>query len=241
MKIFNKIYIWFVTILGNIKVYKFPMFILYDPGSYLVNGDDIRKVIKLIQPGDILVRGYINYLDGYIIPGFFSHAGLYLGEVKESNSQGLNEDQLKDFKAGDQMIVHAMAKGVFMDDIINFCRCDYMAILRRNPEIETKSDKQFTFKNVFEKAIGYLGEAYDFAFDFTDFHQLSCTELVYACYINILPTYGVEIETRRVMLIKKRIIIPDDYVNSKLQLIWKSHSVDDKIIQKIKMEKATLN
>jgi hypothetical protein len=237
MKILEKIYTGFVTFLGDIKLFKFPFFMLYDPGSYLVKGDDIRQVLKIVQPGDILVRGYINYLDGYIIPGLFSHAGLYLGEVKERDGKDLKKGQLKDFKAGEQIIIHSMAEGVFMEDIINFCRCDYMAILRRRPKIESKNDKKYTFSRAFKKALGYLGAAYDFAFDFENFHKLSCTELVYACYKDILPTYGVDIKFRRVMFIKKRIIIPDDYVNSKLQMVWKSKSVSDNKIIKIKSKK----
>ncbi len=76
MKLFDKIYNGFIKVFGDIKIFKFPMFILYDPGSYRVKGDDIREVLDLVRPGDILLRGYVNYLDGYIIPGFFSHAGL---------------------------------------------------------------------------------------------------------------------------------------------------------------------
>ena len=36
----------------------------------------------------------------------------------------------KIFRAGEQMVVHALAEGVLMEDLIQFCRCDYMAVLR---------------------------------------------------------------------------------------------------------------
>jgi hypothetical protein len=64
MALLEKLYNGFIKFFGDIKVFKFPLFILYDPGSYKVKGEDMRQVIKIIQPGDILLRGYVNYLDG---------------------------------------------------------------------------------------------------------------------------------------------------------------------------------
>lgn len=81
MNLINQFKAVFLRVFGDIKIFKTPMFILYDPGSYKVKGENMREVIGLIEPGDMLVRGYDNYLDGYFIPGYFSHAGLYLGKV----------------------------------------------------------------------------------------------------------------------------------------------------------------
>ena len=237
MKVFDKIYNCFLTFFGDLKVFKFPMFIIYDPGSYKVKGEDIRQVIKIIRPGDILVRGYINYLDGYFIPGFFSHAGLYLGAVVQSDAKELNPGQLQDFRTGEQRVIHAMAEGVFMEDIINFCRCDYMAILRRRPEIESEESKKINFEYVFHNALQNLGKQYDFKFDFSDFTKLSCTELVYACCKGFMNDYDVKVRNKRVLLMKKRMIIPDDFIKSKLELVWKSLSVSDSRINKIRSRK----
>lgn len=229
MKLSEKIYNGFLKIFGDIKVFRFPMFIIYDPGSYKIKGEDIRQVINLIKPGDILIRGYINYLDGYFIPGFFSHAGLYLGEVVDNDSSTLKPEQKKYFRTGEQMVIHSMAEGVFMEDIINFCRCDYMVILRRNSEVENSIT---TFNN--SCALCYLGKNYDFKFDFSNNSKLSCTELVYECFKDIMHKYGISVTTKKVMFMKKQMIIPDDFVNSKLSIAWKSPSVSDKIVSKIR-------
>lgn len=234
MIIVEKIYKGFLKIFGDIKVFKFPLFILYDPSSYKLKGDDIREVIKIIQPGDILVRGYINYLDGYFIPGFFSHVGLYVGEVKQSDSANLKPDQIHDFKAGEQMVVHSMAEGVFMEDVINFCRCDYMLIMRRDLAVEKEESQKITFSDVFKVALSNLGKEYDFKFDFSDFHSLSCTELVFDCCKAFIRDYGIDVKMRKVLFMKKRLITPDDFVNSKLKIVWRSKSVTDKAIKKIK-------
>ena len=58
----NKLKRQFLTCFGDIKVFRWPMFIVYDPGSYLIKGELIREVINLIEPGDILLRKYKNYL-----------------------------------------------------------------------------------------------------------------------------------------------------------------------------------
>ena len=237
MKLFDKIYNGFIKVFGDIKIFRFPMFILYDPGSYRVKGDDIREVIDVLKPGDILLRGYVNYLDGYIIPGFFSHAGLYIGEVKPEDAATLSPEQMKDFKAGKQIVIHSMAEGVFMEDVLNFCRCDYMMILRRDAVKESTQAQSYTFEMVFTQALKDLGLEYDFKFDFSDFHKLSCTELVYDACKGFIEEYGIKPKTRTVMLMKKRLITPDDYANSPLTMVWKSRSIGDKQMKKIKKAK----
>jgi hypothetical protein len=144
--------------------------LLYDPRSYRIKGHDMRAAMKDIQPGDILVRGFDDYVDGTFIPGFFSHVGLYLGKVdKETIKQHWNtifaggtifeddyaplEEVLEKAVFGEQMVIHSMKDGIFMEDLLNFCRCDYMAAVRfpqsltRNsglltPYSESKSIKQ---------------------------------------------------------------------------------------------------
>lgn len=124
----------FLKTLGDIKYFPWPLFFVYDPKGYQVKGHEVRQVIDTIQPGDILLRGYNKYLSGLFIPGYFSHSGIYLGEITEADKARfdppLSDEQLERFHPGKQMVLHAMAQGVFMEDVINFCRCDRMIILR---------------------------------------------------------------------------------------------------------------
>jgi len=137
-----------VTWFGDIKAFRPLPFLprialVYDPGSYKVSANESRHLESLLQPGDILLRGYTFYLDGMLIPGFYSHAGLYLGPVSEAdlNAAGhLSEAQVqsspedkrkkKGFSTGQYMVAHSMAEGVFTEDLIGFCRADYVAVLR---------------------------------------------------------------------------------------------------------------
>lgn len=223
----------FLKFFGDVKVFPFPLFLLYDPGSYRVKGDDIRRLIHSIEPGDIMVRGYKNYLDGYFIPGYFSHAGLYLGEVKDVNLH-LSEKGKEFYREGEQMVIHAMAEGVFMEDVINFCRCDFLLVLRRNKRIEPDLNIEEENKPVFVSALSSLGGGYDFKFDFSDYHNMSCTEFVFYCCKEFIGKYNVKLKSKRALFTKIDMIIPDDFVTEEFDIVFQSKSVDPAKLEKIK-------
>ena len=183
---FEKIWDKFLTIFGKIKIFKYPMFIIYEPNGYKVTGEETEKILNLIKDGDILVRGYYDYLDGKFIKGFFSHAGFYY----ENN-----------------IIIHAIAEGVQKDHIIDFCRCDYLAVLRFKPGLINDQD----IKAAKEIAISLLGDEYDFDFSGNN-NQYYCTEAVMKIWekkLNITPTKVKELFG----LIKRDIIFPDQLYN----------------------------
>ena len=45
----------FLKFFGDLKVFPYPLFLLYDPGSYQVKGDDIRRLIGTLEHGDIMM------------------------------------------------------------------------------------------------------------------------------------------------------------------------------------------
>ena len=148
---------WFLTIFGDIKVYRFPMFILYAPDTFRVKGNDTRKALELLKPGDIVLRKYVHYLDGYFIPGKYSHSSLYVGDGK---------------------IVHAVADGVELIDAIDFLRCDRFCILRQDDEAEAEKAVAFAKAQEEKKA------KYDF--DFVSGNgSFYCHELVAAAYSDL--------------------------------------------------------
>lgn len=220
----------FLTIFGDIKVFRFPFWMVYDPGSYKVRGAEMRTIGDLLQPGDILLRKYDGYLDGRFIPGFFSHVGLYLGEVAPSEEPKVDDPRVKrSFASGSHMVVHSMAEGVFMEDVLNFLRCDYIGILRLPETLRAVpgaavagADERATWhpdertlcedlmsgsvvardravKVARDQALGLLGTEYDFAFDFHDGHRLSCSEFVARCFRSAGPMLGIRPKPRAVL------------------------------------------
>lgn len=232
MSIISSLRNGFLKFFGDIKVFKFPFFMLYDPGSYKVKGYEIREVIESVKAGDILIRGYSNYLDGYFIPGFFSHAGLYLGHTEISNIMVSDIIEGK-FYEGKQVVIHSMAEGVFMEDIINFCKCDYLLILRRSPKIEPDINFEDDFKQVYEKAIKNLGKNYDFKFDFNDVGNLSCTEFVYVCNEHFLGKYNVRLKKKKVLFTKRTLLLPDDFVTKEFEIVFCSKSINPEKLDRI--------
>ena len=149
-----KILAKFLTGFGSIKVFKFPMFIVYDPSYFKMDGVHVRKALSVLKPGDVILRGYDNYLDGWFIDDEFkySHGAIYIG-----NNQ----------------IVHAVAEGVSKIDVLDFMQCDRICIFRPaacQEEAIEKAEK-FVEDNI----------PYDFIFQKGD-SALYCFELAAECY-----------------------------------------------------------
>ncbi len=116
--------------LSKIKVFKWPLFISYRPNSFVIKGYHTREILKLIKPGDILVRSFNNYLDNYTIPGTFTQVGFYLSEVNEQHLKKFANLEQHNFKLGRQMVIHSIGGKVILEDLIDFCRCDALAVMR---------------------------------------------------------------------------------------------------------------
>jgi hypothetical protein len=144
--------------IGDIKwsgLFK-PFWFTINASGYQLKGEDYRNISKKIKPGDIVVRRFEGYVDKWLIPGFFNHAGIYVGGQK-------------------QQVVHAVSDGVIKEDILNFMRTDHMVILRPPKNMA---------KAVVKVAKMAVGRQYDWDFNFQDNRRFSCTELVEHCFPN---------------------------------------------------------
>lgn len=154
MKFLNKMWIKFVTWFGCIKVFKFPMFIVYDPSEYEMDGKHICNVLGMVKPGDIVLRGFNNYADGYFVddPHGYSHGSVYVG---------------------DNTIIHAVAKGVSEIHVVDFMKCDRICIIR--PKSGQEKAIELAHKFVEDNI------PYDFYFK-NNCSALYCFELCARCY-----------------------------------------------------------
>lgn len=155
MKFLKSIKNGFLKIFGDIKIFKYPFFLVYDPDDYLITGECIRDIVDKVRPGDLLLRRYVHYLDGWFIPGKYSHTGIYIGDGK---------------------VIHSVSEGVCYIDIYDFIKCDGIIILRpksgQNEAIEKA--KKFVEEST----------QYDFDFK-DDNETLYCHELAALCYKNL--------------------------------------------------------
>ena len=148
--------IWskFLTYFGKIKVltFNFIPILAYDPEPLIVDGYDVTHIMEIAKPGDVLIRGYDDYLDGRFIPDElgYSHAGLYVGDGE---------------------VIHSAAPCVQSIHVIDFCQADRIMLLRPNSGQDSAIDE----------ARMSLGIPYDFNYE-TDIGKLYCFELIAACY-----------------------------------------------------------
>ena len=146
----------FLKIFGDIKIFTYPMWIVYDPSIYELEGEKLRNALNTLKPGDIVGRRYIHYADGYFIPGKYSHTGIYIGDNK---------------------IIHSVAEGVCEIDILDFLKCDGCFICR----YKKKCTDDTTVTKAIEEAKSRIGTKYDFSFKPGD-EELYCHELTAFCY-----------------------------------------------------------
>jgi len=194
-----KITSFFLKRFAHFKVFKYPFFVVYDPGSYLIKGSDYYIVKDLIKPGDILLRGYDNYLDGYFIPGTYSHAAMCIDKEK---------------------IIHSMTPNVQYIDLCTFMRCDKIAIIRPLLDVYKRA-------TAVKRAVKQLGSPYDYDFIFEEGgnnkRYFSCSELIYHAYYPYREELDWNLKQKDYFFFNKKIFAPDDCLpttKSKSTIIW---------------------
>lgn len=153
-KFLYKLWSKFLTAFGNVKIFKWPLFLVYDPDDFQVTGDKVLDIMDTLWPGDIVLRGFNHYLDGKFIPDplKYSHGAIYIGDNK---------------------LIHAVAEGVSEISIVDFCQCDRIAIFRPK---KCKSQAIAKAKKFLEDKVPY-----DFGYE-RGTSALFCFELCGECY-----------------------------------------------------------
>lgn len=157
-------FLWkkFLIFFGRLRISILPPMVYYAPENYLVTGDEKQLITKFIRRGDILLRKRFDYVDDWFLPGFFSHAAIYIGRGK---------------------IIHAIEKGVVKDNLLDFLHADAVVVLRHKHL--TKEE----INGIISKAMTAKGCQYDFSFNFGEYSRFSCTELVYFAFEKFLNIY----------------------------------------------------
>jgi uncharacterized protein YycO len=183
--------------MGDTKVYR--------AGKSLISAAQIEALKTQLQPGDVLLERRDWYLSNVGLPGYWPHAALYIGTMRErgeyfSNptvqawvrSQGVASG---DFNAllhqrypvaftnsarlqeEDHFVrvIEAISEGVTFTSLEHSANCDALAALR--PKLSKVEKAQAILR-----AFHYFGRPYDFNFDFSTDAELVCTELVYKAY-----------------------------------------------------------
>ena len=141
---------------GNTMLSKYPPWVIYKPDIHRVRGADVRRVLDIVEAGDILLRRFDGYLSTILTPGYWGHAGLYVGR---------------------NQVVHAISQGTIQEDILNFLRTDAVCVLTL---------KDITADEITEailKAKAAANKNIEYDFDFSECNEkYYCTELINAVF-----------------------------------------------------------
>ena len=168
---------------------------LKKPMAHLIHFSDEQKkqIVDLLQPGDVLLSYTAGYASSLFIPGEFKHAMVYVGDANTRRKMEMNfsqvqlptgssgrRDVIKKFKQkttkdGRQAdLIEAVAEGVKLSNLEHIMDTHINRLLVLRPQL-TFRERTIYLARVFS----YLGQEYDFRFDFADASRQVCTEIVY--------------------------------------------------------------
>jgi hypothetical protein len=180
---------------------------------------NLDELNKILIPGDIFVQRREGHLTNVGIPGFWTHAALFLGTNKELENyfkEIISEKDLKElinktnerfyidyYSNNNFSVIEAVANGVILNDLYTSASADYLGVLRANI---SKEDKLFS---VIE-GISHYKKPYDYNFDFITNNEVVCSELVFKSYHLKNSSKGIpfelEISSGRLMLSPNNIV-----------------------------------
>lgn len=162
------------TWLGNTRVRE-------RKGGPRVTAGHLEEIRAVLRPGDILIERQDWFLSRALMPGYWAHAALYVGDADTVAALGLADHEWvaprwNSFRNSRCDILEAVPAGVRMTTLDHCIGvADSAAILRpRLSETEIKDAIARAFRDV--------GKPYDFEFDFFTGDKIVCTELIYRAY-----------------------------------------------------------
>ena len=138
-----------------------------------------------LQPGDVLLVRDDSRLTSALLPGFWTHAAMFLGGRSELETLGLNLHphvvrhwrEIPENSGDLGLVIEAVAPRVQITPLEKCLRADHLMVLR--PVLSSDD-----LASAVGEAVGQLGKPYDFEFDFNSTSRIVCTELVYRSYHN---------------------------------------------------------
>ena len=145
-----------------------------------ITRDVLEQFRGKIQPGDILLVRADEKLTATLLPGFWSHAAIYLGNKKECEDLGLEIDPKRAsafevFGENSFVVIEAVSPKLTISPLEKSLFGDHVVAFRPQLPIEL-------LDAALREAFAHLGKPYDFEFDFNVTNRMVCTELVYRSF-----------------------------------------------------------
>ncbi len=141
------------------------------------------RLVPSLQPGDVLLIRAEEKLTSALLPGFWAHAALYIGQMSDLDRLGLREHRyvgphVKEVeRQGAELgaVIEAISPRVLINRLDHSLVADHVVVLRPNLPRDGVAA-------AIGEAFGHVGKPYDFEFDFNVSSRIVCTELVYRSY-----------------------------------------------------------
>jgi uncharacterized protein YycO len=116
---------------------------------------NIPRLMPHLEPYDIILQKSRNRLTDKIIPGYFGHTAIYMG---------------------DSLFAEALHEGVVLNGPFRFCEGDsYLVIRAKNLTEQQKAH----IKDMVQRQ---MGKSYDYQYDAELTYQITCSELAYIAF-----------------------------------------------------------
>ncbi|MGB0838438.1 MAG: YiiX/YebB-like N1pC/P60 family cysteine hydrolase [Flavobacteriaceae bacterium] len=153
----------------------------YRKGKLYKQVDFIEKQEQELQILDVVLEKTPFRMTDKLIPGFWGHAGIYVGNEAQLKDLGIWDDPKvipyhKVIRSG-ASIVEALRTEVEVNSVEHFSNIDDYAHLRlQNPPSKLKQQQMVL------RAFEQIGKSYDFGFDVESSERIVCSELLYVVY-----------------------------------------------------------
>jgi hypothetical protein len=202
-------------------------------GRHLIALEQMEAARPRLQPGDIFFERHEWYLSNLGLPGFWTHAALYVGTPEERRAF-FGEPQLQawlrsegapegDFEKLLQIrypkayalavtpqeeghlprILEAISEGVVFTSLERTGESDSLGVIR--PRLEKREKARAILR-----AFHYSGRPYDFNFDFETDASLVCSELIFKAYEAGQGMQGLQLPVTEVM--GRKVSVPNGMV-----------------------------
>lgn len=150
-----------------------------------------KDIVKHLKSADILLEKTPFRLTDKMIPGYWGHAAIWIGNETELRALGIWEHPLvrkyhKKIQTG-HLIAESLREGTILSTMAHFLNIDDLAVLRYRKPL-SKEEKA----RIIIIALRQIGKAYDFNYDVETTDKIVCSQLVYLAYTHITwPTESI--------------------------------------------------
>ncbi|RMG06391.1 MAG: hypothetical protein D6731_25900 [Planctomycetota bacterium] len=161
-----------------------------------ISDAQLAALRELLRPGDIVLVRQDHYLSNAFLPGFWTHALVYLGpasgwlSLPRPEGGTLGEDPLvrevlphyrsaRGKSGRPARVIEAVSEGVVFSSLAHAVQKDYALVLR---PLVSPAERGAALR----RCLSFFGRPYDFSFDFATDDALVCTEVVYRAYDDAL-------------------------------------------------------